>query len=283
MVKALTKKYKDLVAVDQVSFEVEKGHPVAILGKNGAGKSTIIKMLLGLVPPTDGAIDIPEGLRVGYLPEERGAYQDVTVENQLKLFAKLSGVRNASAAVNQWIDRFELSHYRKFPMKALSKGNAQRVQFAIALINDPDILILDEPLSGLDPISAQMFEHIILEESKNKYLITTSHNMNYVEFLCENVVLLDRGHQVVGGKIDDIKLQYGKRKLEVPANDEMKERLSKYPFVVDNRRIVVEDFCMEEYLNFINGAPFSERTQFINYGYESMEEIFIRLLGSRYV
>lgn len=228
VLKNLTKKYRELTVVNDVSFDVQRGQPMAIIGRNGAGKSTIIKMILGLLGPTSGEIKIPIGFKVGYLPEERGVYQDVTVEEHLELFARLAGVKRVSDAVNKCLKRFEIEHYRKFPLKSLSKGNAQRVQFAIALINAPDLLILDEPLSGLDPMSSKMFQDIILEESKEKILITTSHNMNYIEKLCAKVTLLDKGNQIVCGEINELKKIYGRKKLSLPKNESFMIELKEY-------------------------------------------------------
>lgn len=281
-IKNVTKRYKSLTVVDNVSFEVRRGQPMAILGRNGAGKSTIIKMVLGLISPTSGKIEVPAGCKVGYLPEERGIYQDVTVEEHLILFAKLAGVKNVSQAVDKWLYVFEISRYRKFPLKSLSKGNAQRVQFAIALINEPDLLILDEPLSGLDPVSAQVFQNIILEESKNRILITTSHNMNYVEKLCEQVTLLDSGHQVVCGEISDIKKLYGKRKLEIPYENNLEEILREYNPVINGERLIIEGVKgIEEYKGIIEKIKNTKEVDFINYRYSDMEEIFIELLGKK--
>lgn len=281
-IKNVTKRYKRLTAIDDVSFEVKRGQPMAILGRNGAGKSTIIKMILGLISPTSGKIEVPSGCKVGYLPEERGVYQDVTVEEHLVLFAKLSGEKKVSQTVDKWLNVFEISKYRKFPLKSLSKGNAQRVQFAIALINEPDLLILDEPLSGLDPVSAQIFQDIILEESKNRILITTSHNMNYVEKLCEQVTLLDKGHQVVCGEIGDIKKQYGKRRLEFPAGNNLEELLSEYNPVIKGERLIIEGIKgFEEYKSIIDKIENTKEISFINYSYSGMEEIFIELLGKK--
>lgn len=277
----LTKKYKDCTAVDNVSFDVLSSHPMAIIGRNGAGKSTIIKMILGLLSPTSGDISIPAGFKVGYLPEERGVYQDVTVEEHLELFARLSGVKNVSLAVSKWLKRFEISGYRKFPLKTLSKGNAQRVQFAIALINDPDLLILDEPLSGLDPVSSQMFQDIILEESRNKILITTSHNMNYVEKLCEHVILLKNGHQVVYGDVNEIKKKYGKRKLELPYSNELINRLEEYNPIIRGERMIISNIqSMDEYQTIVKKISTFGELDFIYYGYSCMEELFIDLLGN---
>lgn len=282
VIKNLTKKYKELTAVDNVCFEILRGHPLAILGRNGAGKSTIIKMILGLLSPTSGEISIASGIKVGYLPEERGVYQDVTVEDHLELFARLSEVKNVSMAVNRCLKRFEISQYRKFPLKSLSKGNAQRVQFAIALINNPDLLILDEPLSGLDPVSAQMFQNIILEESKDKILITTSHNMNYVEKLCENVTLLEKGHQIVCGEISEIKKKYGKQKIELPVNNNLIAKLKDYTPIIKEDRIVIENIQgIDEYKKIIEEISNFKEIDFINYGYSSMEEIFVNLLGKK--
>lgn len=282
VIKNITKKYKELTAVNNVSFDVCRGQPMAIIGRNGAGKSTIIKMILGLLGPTSGEIKIPSGFKVGYLPEERGIYQDVTVEDHLELFARLAGVKKVSAAIERCLKRFEIEHYRKFPLKSLSKGNAQRVQFAIALINNPDLLILDEPLSGLDPVSSRMFQDIIVEESKEKILITTSHNMNYVEKLCEKVTLLEKGNQIVCGEINEIKKTYGKRKLQLPKDERFMKELKEYNPVQKEDCIEIENIQgINEYQNVIRRVACIGEPDFIRYGYSDMEELFIGLLEKK--
>ena len=278
--KNLTKRYKNLIAVNDVSFEVLRGQPIAIIGRNGAGKSTIIKMILGLLAPTSGNIHVPLGLRVGYLPEERGVYQDVSVEDHLTLFAKLSGVKNVSVAISESLKRFEILKYRKFPLKNLSKGNAQRVQFAIALINDPDLIILDEPLSGIDPISSQMFENIIREESEDKIVITSSHNMSYIEKICEKVILLDKGNVVVCEELEKIKKKYGKHKLKLPICKKLITRLKEYKYSLKDNYMLIENIHgMKDYRNIIKKISDIEGLDFIQYGYSNLEEIFIDLLG----
>ena len=239
IVKDLTKKYGEKTVVDHLSFAMEKPGVYALLGTNGAGKTTSIRMMLGMLA-RDGGETLWNGeelslekCNVGYLAEERGLYPKYTLMDQLKYFASLRGVEGAEASkrIRYWSDRLEVGEYlypekttrqgRKVPapsLKAdqLSKGNQQKIQLMMALISDPELLILDEPLSGLDPVNTDLFKGIIREEiSKGKYLIMSSHQMATVEEFCTDITILDRSKTVLQGNLNDIKKGYGRVNLKL--------------------------------------------------------------------
>ena len=239
IVKDLTKKYGEKTVVDHLSFAMEKPGVYALLGTNGAGKTTSIRMMLGMLA-RDGGETLWNGeelslekCNVGYLAEERGLYPKYTLMDQLKYFASLRGVEGAEAAkrIRYWSERLEVGEYlypekttrqgRKVPapsLKAdqLSKGNQQKIQLMMALISDPELLILDEPLSGLDPVNTDLFKGIIREEiSKGKYLIMSSHQMPTVEEFCTDITILDRSRTVLQGNLNDIKKGYGRVNLKL--------------------------------------------------------------------
>ncbi len=247
IVKELTKKYGEKTVVDHLSFAMPEPGVYALLGTNGAGKTTSIRMMLGMLA-RDGGETLWNGeelslekCNVGYLAEERGLYPKYTLMDQLKYFASLRGVDEAEASrrIRYWSDRLEVGEYlypekitrqgRKVSapsLKAdqLSKGNQQKIQLMMALISDPELLILDEPLSGLDPVNTDLFKGIIREEiGKGKYLIMSSHQMATVEEFCTDITILDRSKTVLQGNLNDIKKGYGRVNLKLKTDRDVGE------------------------------------------------------------
>ena len=247
IVRDLTKKYGEKTVVDHLSFAMEGPGVYALLGTNGAGKTTSIRMMLGMLA-RDGGETLWNGeelslekCNMGYLAEERGLYPKYTLMDQLKYFASLRGVDGPEAAkrIRYWASRLEVEEYlypekttrqgRKIPapsLKAdqLSKGNQQKIQLMMALISDPELLILDEPLSGLDPVNTDLFKGIIREEiSKGKYLIMSSHQMPTVEEFCTDITILDRSKTVLQGNLNDIKKSYGRVNLKLKTDRDVGE------------------------------------------------------------
>lgn len=233
-VKNLYKKYGDKVVVDNLSFEMKGPGVYALLGTNGAGKTTSIRMMLGMLARDGGEVLwngqplTTENCNVGYLAEERGLYPKYSLMDQLMYFAQLRGVskEEAKKRIKYWAERLGAEEYL-FPEKKskkakakpkladqLSKGNQQKIQFMIALISDPELLILDEPLSGLDPVNTDLFKGIIREEiAAGKYLIMSSHQMATVEEFCTDITILDRSRTVLQGHLGEIKKGYGRVNL----------------------------------------------------------------------
>ena len=223
-VKELWKRYGDRTVVDHISFTLEKPGVYALLGRNGAGKTTTIRMILGMLASDGGEVlwngkpMADAGLTIGYLAEERGLYPKYTLMDQLLYFAALKGVGKAEAQkrIRYWAERLEVEEYL-YPMykgrrthskiaDQLSKGNQQKIQLMAALLADPEFIILDEPLSGLDPVNADLFKSIIREEiQKEKYLIMSSHQMSVIEEFCEDITILNRGRAVLQGNLNEIK------------------------------------------------------------------------------
>ncbi len=211
------KEYGPVRAVDGVSFEVRPGEIVALLGPNGAGKTTLIRMLVGLTRPDRGTVayhidganqsTLPAPA-LGYLPEERGLYQDVSAARTLAYFGRLRGMNRSDAAhaAAEWLERFELADRANEPLKALSKGNQQKVQFASAVLHRPRFAILDEPFSGLDPLNQDLFVRIVQElREGGTTVLLSAHQMQLVERLADRVILLSRGREVLRGTIAELR------------------------------------------------------------------------------
>ena len=263
IVRNLSKKYGDKTVVDNLSFEMAKPGVFALLGTNGAGKTTSIRMMLNMLSKDSGEV-LWNGkpldtsvCNVGYLAEERGLYPKYTLMDQLIYFAALRGISKAAAKkrIKYWAGRLEVEEYlyptelpaadedqlggkaknkkrakKQPPKKAdqLSKGNQQKIQFMTALLPDPDLLILDEPLSGLDPVNTDLFKSIIREEiAKGKYLIMSSHQMATVEEFCTDNVILNRSKTVLQGHLNDIKKSYGRINLSLKTEVDVKELIAK--------------------------------------------------------
>ncbi len=256
-VKNLTKKYGEKTVVDGLSFTLEKPGVYALLGTNGAGKTTSIRMILGMLAKDggevlwDGKPIDPMSLNVGYLAEERGLYPKYALMDQLLYFAKLKGVAKdvAKERIDYWAKRLELEEYL-YPQKAkvkgqkkekpktadqLSKGNQQKIQMMAALLSEPELLILDEPLSGLDPVNTDLFKNIIREEiQKGKYLIMSSHQMATIEEFCEDITILNRGKAVLQGNLNEIKKSYGRVNMIVKCDESFGDLIEKHGLPVVN-------------------------------------------------
>lgn len=242
-VTELYKKYGDKVVVDHLSFKMDQPGVYALLGTNGAGKTTSIRMILNMLAKDGGTVEwnggplTPRTCNVGYLAEERGLYPKNTLMDQLMYFAALRGVSkdDAKKRIAYWAKRLEAEEYLypkqegKKPVKPkkadqLSKGNQQKIQLMMALLSDPELLILDEPLSGLDPVNTDLFKSIIHEEiEKGKYLIMSSHQMATIEEFCTDLTILSRSKTVLQGNLAEIKKSYGRINLFIKAEQELKD------------------------------------------------------------
>ncbi|MFF3101704.1 ABC transporter ATP-binding protein [Viridibacillus arvi] len=242
VIQEVTKRYQNFVAVDNLSFTIEKGEIFGLIGQNGAGKTTTFRMILDLQETTSGTISwngesihaIDRDL-LGYLPEERGIFPTMTVEDQLYFFGELRGRKKKELKedVNYWIERFELEEKRKAKAETLSKGNQQKVQLIASFIHKPEFLILDEPFSGLDPVNKDLLKEAILFLRENgTTILFSSHQMENVEELCDHLCLLKRGVSLFSGSLLDLKKQYGKTKLTV-RTDMTIDELTALPGVKD--------------------------------------------------
>lgn len=227
-VKNITKSFGETNVLKGISFSVESGKALGLLGRNGAGKTTTIRILMDVFHANSGEITLdgkpfePRKVQIGYLPEERGLYPKRKVLEQMIYLAMLRGVsrKTASANAKRWLERLEVSQYQDRLLETLSKGNQQKVQLASTLVCDPEIVILDEPFSGLDPVNSQILQEVVQEMIRDgKIVIFSSHQMSYVEEFCEDIVIINHGELVLSGHLDTIKRDFGKDQLVLSALD----------------------------------------------------------------
>lgn len=220
----IVKTYGNYKAVDDLSFEMNQPGVFALLGTNGAGKTTSIRIILGMLSADSGSVTwhgkpfCTANESIGYLAEERGLYPKYKIMDQLLYFASLKGMRkpDAQKALDYWFERLGVQEYRDKRAEQLSKGNQQKIQLIAALAPNPELLILDEPLSGLDPVNAELFKSVIREEiKKDKFVIMSSHQMSTIEEFCRDIVILNKGKTVLQGNLNEIKKGYGRVKLTV--------------------------------------------------------------------
>jgi ABC-2 type transport system ATP-binding protein len=229
VVDNISKSFGPVQALNGVSFSVEPGRIFGLLGANGAGKTTAMRIVLDILRADSGTVtwngrpntDVPRKTW-GYLPEERGLYLRMQVMDVLRFFASLYGVSetDATAEINDWLDRFRIPEYRDRKVEELSKGNQQKIQFIAAILHDPDVLIMDEPFTGLDPVNVQLLKEAFLAmRDRGKTLIFSTHQMEQVEELCESIAIIDRGRVVVSGGVRDVKRAMGRRVVRLSTAD----------------------------------------------------------------
>lgn len=223
-IKNVNKSFSSKHVLKGISCSVESGHAFGLLGRNGAGKTTTIRILMNVFPSDEGTILIDgkaidyNRIKIGYLPEERGLYPKKKIFDQLLYFAQLKGMNRADAtkSIDYWLKRLGMMEYRNKRLDTLSKGNQQKIQLITALAHDPDIVILDEPFSGLDPVNAQLLKDVVKEViEKNKIVLFSSHQMNYIEEFCDSIAILNDGKIVLQGNIHEIKRNYTRDKLVI--------------------------------------------------------------------
>ncbi len=294
-VEHVTKYYGDFKAVDDLSFTVKPGEIFGLLGVNGAGKTTTFRMIMGLLEPTDGSITLDEKKidysvtdTIGFLTEERSLLTKMTVKEQAFFYGTLKGMENDNIEkrLNELLEKFGIIEYKNKKIKELSKGNQQKVQFIIAILNEPKLLILDEPFSGLDPFNVELFKKEITEMSeKGSMIIFSSHRMEHVELFCKKLAIILKGKSVLSGYLKDIKEDYQKKNIFVKG-DITKDELIKIDGVVDviekadelevkiaNRDIVPQVFSKIKNKKNITKFVVEE---------PSLNEIFVSKVGESY-
>jgi ABC-2 type transport system ATP-binding protein len=227
-VQDLVKRYGDIVAVDHLSFEVQMGELFGLLGPNGAGKTTIIRVIMDILQADEGSVRVlgrrpgQSKERVGYLPEERGLYRDIKVLETLVYLAELKGMPRdrAHERAQGLLERIRLDDWADRKVKDLSRGMQQRLQFIASLVHDPDLLILDEPFQGLDPVNTERLKDFVDDlRSAGKTVVLSTHQMNLVEALCDRILLIDKGQAVLYGFLDQIKEEYAPNAVRLRADD----------------------------------------------------------------
>ena len=290
----VTKYYGDFLAVDNLSFEVKEGEIFGLLGVNGAGKTTTFRMIMGLLEPTEGKItlngkkiDYSVTDEIGFLTEERSLLLKLTVKEQALFYGTLKGMKEKDILkrLDYLLEKFGVSEYKNKKIKELSKGNQQKIQFITAIINEPKLLILDEPFSGLDPFNVELFKNEIVEMSKKgSMIIFSSHRMEHVELFCKKICIIMRGKTVLSGELNKIKKNYGKKNIFIKG-DVTKEELENIKGVYEivehadelEVKIENEDICNEVFKKIKN----KNITKFV-LEEPSLNEIFVAKVGESF-
>lgn len=294
-VKNVIKKYGDIVAVDNLSFNIKEGEIFGLLGVNGAGKTTTFRMIIGLLNPTSGTItyngkniDYDLKDKIGFLTEERSLLTKMTVLEQAYFYGGLKSMREKEIEkrLDELLNEFEIPEYKNRKIKELSKGNQQKIQFIMSILNKPKLLLLDEPFSGLDPINIELFKKIILKLKKEKTMIIfSSHRMDHVEYFCDSLVILVKGKTVLNGKLNKIKEDYGKKNIKVIADVDEK-KISKIKGVLkvvkEKNELIIsikDTSVIENVFDYISKCK--NVSEFI-VEEPSLNEIFIDKVGKAY-
>lgn len=253
-IENVSKTFGTKLVVDNISIELDKPGIFGLLGTNGAGKSTTIRMLLGILKKDKGTITWNgnevdrKKVNFGYLPEERGVYPKVKIIDQLKYFAELKGMDKEEAikSINKWAKILKVEEYLEMPAEKLSKGNQQKIQFMTAVIHDPELVVLDEPFSGLDPVNTEILKNIIIDlVKKKKYIIMSAHEMHTIEEFCTDILILNKGKTVLKGNIKDIKKTYKANRLVI----ETEEDITK---IIESKKLTIENSHDNLYIIKIN-------------------------------
>jgi ABC-2 type transport system ATP-binding protein len=293
--KSVTKQFGNFTAVDQLSLKIPENEIFGFLGANGAGKTTTFRMILGLINVTEGSATW-KGKRltpqlshfVGYLPEERGLYPKLRVRDQLLYLGKLRGMDKQSvlSQLDYWLNRFNIPEYATKKVEELSKGNQQKIQFITAVIHEPELLILDEPFSGLDPINVELLKEAVLDlKNSGTSIVFSSHRMEHVEELCEHLCIMHHGKPVVHGALREIKRSFGKKNVVVHADFDI-SALKNISGVVktketkDGLHLQIENEAVsQEILDYISNKGFVRRFSLEE---PTLNDIFIEKVGASY-
>ena len=291
----VTKYYGDFRAVHNLSFEVSKGEIFGLLGVNGAGKTTTFRMILGLLDKSDGSItlnskEIDYDLtdKIGFLTEERSLLTKLTVKEQVLYYATLKGMKEKDILkkLKYWLKRFNIEDYLDKKIKELSKGNQQKIQFITSIIHEPELLILDEPFTGLDPINVKEIMDVIKElKEKGCIIIFSSHRMEHVELFCEKLVVLVKGESVLSGSLKEIKKEYQRKNIFIKADidiNELKNIEGVYEVIENPEEYIVKienEDVIEKVFKYIKKCK--NVTKF-NVEDASLNEIFLNKVGGAY-
>lgn len=243
ILKNVSKTFTGKKVVDNISFSLEEPGVFGLLGTNGAGKTTTIRMLLGIIKKDSGEITWNskkvdrKSVNFGYLPEERGVYPKVKIYDQLMYFAELKGMKRneADKTINEWAKRLKVEEYMQQLAEKLSKGNQQKIQFMTAVIHNPELVVLDEPFSGLDPVNTELLKNIIINLVKNgKYVIMSAHQMATIEEFCSDILILNKGKTVLQGNLREIKESYPANRVKIETNKDIDEYVKQLELEIEN-------------------------------------------------
>jgi len=291
----VTKYYGDNLAVNNLSFTINDGEIFGLLGVNGAGKTTTFRMIMGLLEPTSGTItlnnrkvDYMLAEHIGFLTEERSLLTKLTVEEQVIYYATLKGMKKEEILkrLDVLLEKFGVSEYKKRKIKELSKGNQQKIQFITAIIHEPDLLVLDEPFTGLDPLNVELFMNVIREfKNKGHMILFSSHRMEHVELFCEQLVILKKGETVLKGSLKEIKSNYGKKTIRINADLKASD-LDKLPGVYSVNKEGLDLVVKIENSSYTKGIfevvkKAKNVTKFLVED-ASLNEIFLNTVGENY-
>ena len=294
-VKDLTKFFGIKKVVDNVSFSVENGKILGVLGKNGAGKSTTFRMILNILEPDEGEvlyngekIDSKVSDKIGYLPEVGSLIDSYTVYEQCMYYGKMKSMSEEQIKKNMFdlLERFSIVEYANMKIKELSKGNKQKIQFIISILHDPDLIILDEPFSGLDPVSVEYFKNVILElKEKGKTIIFSSQIMSQVEMLCEDVLIIDKGKVILNCNLNDIKQEYSSKTLDITGkiSTSVLNQIAIFGKVEEkgNNRYIVR-LANKERINDVFRLLYSSEITKFSVLNVSLNDIFLDKVGTKY-
>ncbi len=241
----VSKTFGQKKVVDNISFTLDQPGVYGLLGTNGAGKTTTIRMLLGIITKDSGTItwdDQPvsrKTVNFGYLPEERGVYPKTKIYDQLTYFAELKGMDKTATdqAIHHWAKKLKVTEYLQMSAEKLSKGNQQKIQFITAILHDPDLVVLDEPFSGLDPVNTDIIRDIIIDLVQHgKYIIMSAHQMSVIEEFCKDILILNQGKTVLQGNLKDIKSTYPANRVQVETESKIDQYLTDAKLTVENEK-----------------------------------------------
>lgn len=294
-IENITKRFGTFTAVNDLSLTIPEREMFGFLGANGAGKTTTFRMILGLMDSSEGQItwngkpiNYSTSRYIGYLPEERGLYPKLKVKEQIVYLARLRGMEKGEAQteLDKWLDRFKVPEYANKKVEELSKGNQQKIQFIAAVLHKPELLILDEPFSGLDPVNVELLKEAVLDLKKNgSTIVFSSHRMEHVEEMCEHLCIMHKGSPVVHGSLRDIKKSFGKKNVVIHADFSL-DYLKGFPGVLKHKK-TAEGIHLQ-----ITGEEVAEKLlkEIVPYGFirkfaleePSLNDIFIEKVGASY-
>ena len=293
ILKDVSKSFAGKLVVDKISFTLDQPGVFGLLGTNGAGKTTTIRMLLGIINKDHGEItwnDAPvdrKSVNFGYLLEERGIYPKIKIIEQLTYFGELKGMNreDATHAIQKWAKRLEVEEYLDMPAEKLSKGNQQKIQFMTAIIHDPNLVVLDEPFSGLDPVNTEILKNIIIDlVRQGKFVIMSAHQMATIEEFCNNILILNRGKTVLQGNLKEIKSTYPANRLQLHTDQEIKKYLGN--FEIENRtdsqytlKITSEDSAHQLLQKLVTDGVQIDKFEIMK---PTLNDIFIEKVGAHH-